>query len=193
LAESIEDRPVIAFKDAQEWRTWLELNHDSVPGVWIKIAKKATGIPTVTHELALDDALCFGWIDGQRRSFDDKYFIQKFTPRTKRSIWSKRNQEFVERLTREGRMQPAGQREIDIAKADGRWERAYDSPKNMKVPDDFLTELKKNKKAEQFFSTLNKTNTFSIAFQLTTAKLPETRARRMKKIIAMLEREEKLH
>ncbi|HEX6416151.1 MAG TPA: YdeI/OmpD-associated family protein [Candidatus Saccharimonadales bacterium] len=193
LVESIEDRPVITFSDADEWRKWLESNHESAAGVWIKIAKKATGIPTVTHEQALDDALCFGWIDGQRRSYNEQYFIQKFTPRTKRSIWSKRNQEFVARLIKEGRMRPAGQREIDVAKADGRWERAYDSPKNMKVPDDFLVELKKNKKAEQFFGTLNKTNTFSIAFQLATAKRPETRIRRMEKIIAMLEREEKLY
>jgi uncharacterized protein YdeI (YjbR/CyaY-like superfamily) len=191
--KNLDDRPVIAFKDATEWRKWLEENHGSAPGVWLKIAKKATGIPTVTHEQALDDALCFGWIDGQRGSFNEQYFVQKFTPRTKRSIWSKRNQEFVARLIKEGKMREAGQREIDMAKADDRWERAYDSPKNMKVPDDFLAALKKNKKAEQFFGTLNKTNTFSIAFQLATAKRPETRVRRMEKLIAMLEREEKLY
>lgn len=191
--ETLGDRSVIAFKDANEWRSWLEENHDSALGVWIKIAKKATGIPTVTHEQALDDALCFGWIDGQRRGLDEQYFVQKFTPRTKRSIWSKRNQEFVARLIKAGRMRPSGQREIDAAKADGRWERAYDSPKNMQPPDDFLAELSKNKKAEAFYKTLNKTNTFAISWRIVTAKRPETRTRRIASLIAMLEKEEKLH
>lgn len=191
--EILDERPVIIFQSAKEWRQWLEENHEVSLGVWIKIAKKATGIPTVTHAQALDDALCFGWIDGQRKSYDDRYFVQKFTPRTKRSIWSKRNQEIVARLIEEGLMRSAGQVQIDAAKTDGRWERAYDSPKNMKVPDDFLAALKKNPKAEQFFATLNKTNTFAIAFQLSTAKRPETRARRMEKLLAMLEREEKLY
>ena len=191
--EVLDDRPVVAFAAAQEWRRWLELNHSTALGIWVKIAKKASGIETVTYQEALEDALCFGWIDGQKKSWDDHYFIQKFTPRTKRSIWSKRNQGIVVRLVQEGKMRAGGQREIDAAKRDGRWERAYDSPKDMKVPDDFLQALAKNVKAERFFKTLNKTNTFAIAWRLATAKKPETRQRRIGRMIEMLGREEKLY
>jgi uncharacterized protein YdeI (YjbR/CyaY-like superfamily) len=191
--EQLDGRPVRAFETARAWREWLEGNHDRAPGVWAKIAKKGSGIATVTYQEALEDALCFGWIDGQKRSYDGDYFIQKFTPRTKRSVWSKRNQEIVARLMRHGRMQPAGQTQIDLAKADGRWARAYDSPKNMTVPEDFLRELSKNKQAGAFFQTLDKANTFAIAWRLETAKKPETRQRRMKKILGMLSRGEKLH
>lgn len=183
----------MAFESPQAWREWLEENHESALGIWVKIAKKASGIATVTYQEALEDALCFGWIDGQKRAYDDTYFIQKFTPRTARSIWSKRNQDIVARLIDDERMRPAGQAQIDLAKADGRWERAYGSSKTMEIPEDFLQELAKNKRAEAFFNTLNKANTFAIAFQLTTAKKPETRARRMQKILEMMAREEKLH
>jgi len=193
MSEQLDERPVLAFESAQAWREWLKANHDKALGVWVKIAKKASGIATVTYQEALEDALCFGWIDGQKRVYDDAYFIQKFTPRTKRSVWSKRNQEIVARLISDGRMRGAGQEQIDLAKADGRWERAYDSPKNMQVPEDFLRELAKDKKAEAFFRTLNKTNTFAIAWRLATAKKPETRQRRMRTLIEMLAREEKLH
>ena len=191
--EQLDERPVLAFESARVWREWLKANHDEALGVWVKIAKKASGIATVTYQEALEDALCFGWIDGQKRSYDDTYFIQKFTPRTKRSVWSKRNQEIVARLIGDGRMRAAGQRQIDLAKADGRWEQAYDSPKNMQVPEDFLRELAKDKKAEAFFRTLNKTNTFAIAWRLATAKKPETRQRRVQVLIEMLAREEKPH
>lgn len=191
--EHIDERPVIAFEDTRAWRAWLEQNYESTPGVWVKIAKKASGIQTVTYQEALEEALCFGWIDGLKRPYDERYFIQKFTPRTRRSMWSKRNQGIVERLVAEGRMQPAGQREIDVAKADGRWERAYGSSKTIEIPEDFLQELAKDKKAEAFFKTLNKANTFAIAFRLTTAKKPETRARRMQKILEMLANEEKFY
>lgn len=189
----LDDRPVIAFETAKEWREWLETNHETALGVWVKIAKKASGLATVTYQDALEDALCFGWIDGQKRTWDDRYFIQKFTPRTKRSMWSKRNQEIVARLIKEGRMRDGGERQIVAAKQDGRWARAYDSPANMKVPDDFLRALAKNPKAEQFFKTLNKTNTFAIAWRLETAKKPETRLRRTGQLIEMLAREEKIH
>jgi uncharacterized protein YdeI (YjbR/CyaY-like superfamily) len=191
--EQSDRRPVMAFETALAWREWLEGNHDRAPGVWAKIAKKGSGIATVTYQEALEDALCFGWIDGQKRSYDGDYFIQKFTPRTKRSVWSKRNQEIVARQMRHGRMQPAGRTQIDLAKADGRWARAYDSPKNMTVPEDFLRELSKNKQAGAFFQTLDKANTFAIAWRLETAKKPETRQRRMRKILGMLSRGEKLH
>ena len=191
--EILDERPVLAFSTAQEWRQWLEENHETALGMWLKIAKKASGIQTVSYQEALEDALCFGWIDGQKRTYDADYFIQKFTPRTKRSIWSKRNQEIVARLIAEGRMRSAGQLQIDAAKADGRWEQAYDSPKNMKPPEEFISELSRNKKAEDFYKTLNKTNTFAISWRIVTAKRPETKQRRIKELIAMLEREEKLY
>lgn len=185
--------PTKPFASQEKWREWLEKNHSTSDGVWLKIFKKDSGRRTVTHAEALDEALCFGWIDGQRNIYDEISFLQKFTPRRPRSIWSKRNQEHVARLIKEDRMTPAGLKEIEAAKNDGRWERAYDSPKNMEVPADFLKELKKNKKAYDFFQTLNKTNKFAIAFRLHTAKKPETRERRMKAFLEMLANGEKLH
>lgn len=191
--ELIDDRIVLAFASQSVWREWLEKNHETSPGMWLKIAKKASGIETVSYQEALEEALCFGWIDGQKRTYDKDYFVQKFTPRTKRSIWSKRNQEIVAKLIADGRMRPAGQLQIDTAKADGRWEQAYDSPKNMQPPEDFLAELAKNKKAEAFYKTLNKTNTFAISWRIVTAKRAQTRQKRITELVAMLEREEKLH
>ena len=184
---------VRSFATPQKWHDWLEKNHSKSDGIWLRIFKKDSGKRTVTHAEALDEALCFGWIDGQRNSHDDVSFLQKFTPRRPRSIWSKRNRENVERLINENRMTPAGLAEIERAKKDGRWDRAYDSPKNMEVPVDFLKELKKDKKALEFFQSLNKTNRLAIAFRLHTAKRPETRERRMKTFLEMLAKGEKLH
>lgn len=188
-----KNTPVKPFATQQKWREWLEKNHATADGIWLRIFKKDSGKKTVTHQEALDEALCFGWIDGQRNSHDEISFLQKFTPRRSRSIWSKRNRENVERLIKEKRMTPAGLSEIERAKKDGRLDAAYDSPANMEVPADFLKELKKNKKAYEFFKTLNKTNKFAIAFRLHTAKRPETRERRMKSFLEMLENGEKLH
>lgn len=185
--------PIKAFSNSQKWREWLEKNHGASNGVWLRIFKKDSRKKTVIHDEALDEALCFGWIDGQRNSHDEVSFLQKFTPRRARSIWSKRNREKVGRLIEEGRMTPAGLKEMERAKSDGRWDRAYDSPKNMEVPADFLKELKKDKKAYAFFKTLNKTNKFAIAFRLHTAKKEETRERRMKTFLTMLANGEKLH
>lgn len=187
-----KDIPTKSFPSQQKWREWLEKNHSKTDGIWLRIFKKDSGNKTVTHLEALDEALCFGWIDGQRNSHDEISFMQKFTPRRTRSIWSKRNRENVERLIAAGQMTPAGQAEIDRAKKDGRWDAAYDSPANMQVPEDFLKELKKNKKAYAFFETLNKTNKFAIAFRMHTAKRPETRERRKQKFLEMMERGEKL-
>lgn len=181
-----------AFPTQQKWREWLDKNHAASNGLWVRIFKKASGKKTVTHQQALDEALCFGWIDGQRNKHDEVSFLQKFTPRRPRSLWSKRNRENVERLIKEKRMMPAGFSEIEKARKDGRWDNAYDSPKNMEVPADFLKELKKNKEAYEFFKTLNKTNKFAIAFRLHTAKRPETRERRMKQFLELMERGEKL-
>ena len=189
---SKEEAPIKPFADQQKWRRWLEKNHARSAGVFLRIFKKDSGKKTVTHSEALDEALCFGWIDGVRKSFDEESFLQKFTPRQKRSIWSKRNQEHVARLIEEDRMTTAGLAEIERAKHDGRWERAYDSPKNMKVPADFLKELKKDKQAYEFFKTLTKTNHFAIAFRLHNAKRAETRERRMRDFLGRLSRGEKI-
>lgn len=159
----------------------------------MRLFKKDSGVATVTYAEALDEALCHGWIDGQLDKYDDKSWLRKFTPRRPKSFWSKRNIEHVNRLIDAGKMKPAGLKEVEAAKADGRWGRAYDSPSAMQVPDDFLTELSKHKKAQAFFKTLNKANTYAIAWRLQTAKRPETRAKRMQAILAMLKRGEKLH
>lgn len=185
--------PIKAFATQQKWCEWLEKNHSAADGIWLRIFKKDSKKKTVTHEEALDEALCFGWIDGQRNRHDEISFLQKFTPRRARSVWSKRNCENVARLIKEKRMHSAGLREVEAAKKDGRWDKAYDSPKNMQMPADFLKELKKDKKAYEFFKTLNKTNTFAIAFRLHTAKKEETRERRMKAFLTMLAKGEKLY
>jgi uncharacterized protein YdeI (YjbR/CyaY-like superfamily) len=187
-----KEQPTKSFTTRQKWREWLERNHSKSTGIFLRIFKKDSGKKTVTHLEALDEALCFGWIDGVRKSYDDESFLQKFTPRQKRSIWSKRNQENVARLIKEQRMTNAGIAEVERAKNDGRWDRAYDSPKDMKVPSDFLKELKKNKAAYKFFKELTKVNHFAIAFRLHNAKRPETRERRMKDFLERLGNGEKI-
>jgi uncharacterized protein YdeI (YjbR/CyaY-like superfamily) len=188
-----DEYPIIPFEKQESWRDWLEQNHDKVSGVWIRIYKKASGILSVKHAGALEEALCFGWIDGQANKYDEVSYLQKFTPRRAKSIWSKRNIDLVKRLEKEGKMLPAGLEQIKAAKADGRWDKAYDSPSNMTMPDDFLKELAKDKKAQAFFETLNKTNIYAIGWRLQTAKKPETRQKRMKMILEMLANEEKFH
>ncbi len=184
---------IVEFIDAVAMQQWLGQNHTLNEGIWLKIAKKSSGIQSVNYQEALKVALCYGWIDGQVNKLDENYYIQKFTPRRARSIWSKRNVGIAEQLIAEGRMQPPGLKEIERAKADGRWQKAYDSPGNMEIPDDFLLELNKNQKASMFFRTLNKTNLFAIGYRLQTAKTTETRQKRMTEIIRMLEKEEKFH
>lgn len=188
-----KELPVIPFASAADLEQWIATNYKQSDGIWLKIAKKASGIPTITYDEALDIALCYGWIDGQLNKLDDQFYLQKFTPRRPRSTWSKRNIENVARLIAGGRMQPAGQTEIDAAKADGRWDAAYDAQSNMEIPQDFLDTLQKHPHAEAFFGTLNRTNIFAIVWRLQTAKKPETRQRRLDTIIAMLERGEKFH
>ncbi len=184
--------PILAFKTPATFETWLLKHHDNSDGLWLKIFKKDSGKKTISYAEALDIALCYGWIDGQKQTFDEQAWLQKFCQRREKSIWSKINIGHVERLIKEGRMKPAGLIAIEKAKADGRWEKAYDSPSKMTIPEDFLKELGKNKNAEAFFKTLNKTNLFAIGFRLQTAKKPETRKKRMKEIIEKLGRGEKL-
>ncbi len=183
--------PIKKFATQKSWHTWLSKNHSKSNGIWMTFAKKTAARKTVNYAEALDEALCYGWIDGQANPYDEQYWLQKFTPRKAKSIWSKRNIEYTERLINEGRMQPAGLQAIETAKANGLWEKAYDRQRDMVIPEDFLKTLSKNKKAKAFFKTLNRTNLFSIAFCLQTAKKEETRLKRMSNIIAMLEREKK--
>lgn len=173
----------LEFKTAKSFETWLNKNHTSSAGIWLKIFKKASGMQTISYAEALDVALCYGWIDGQKQSFDEKAWLQKFTPRTAKSMWSKVNVGHVERLIQEGRMRGAGLEAINKAKQDGRWDTAYDPPSKMTIPDDFLKELSKNKKAEAFFKGLNKTNLFSIGFRLQSTKKPETRENGWRKLL----------
>lgn len=187
------DLPILPFQSQKKWKDWLFKNHSQSNGVWIQLYKKDSGVKSINHSQALEEALCFGWIDGQAKSYDEHSYLQKFTPRRQRSIWSKRNTEIIERLVQEDRLHPAGLAEMEKAKADGRWSNAYDSPSKMKIPDDFLAQLSKNNKALKFFNTLNKTNTYAIAWRLQTAKKPETRQRRIKTIIDMLEQNKKFH
>jgi uncharacterized protein YdeI (YjbR/CyaY-like superfamily) len=188
-----EEQSVIAFASAAEFRKWLTRHHADHPGIWLKIAKKASGIPTVTYTEALDEALCFGWIDGQKKSFDATAFLQKFTKRGKRSVWSKINVGHVARLEKEGRMKPAGRAAVAAAKADGRWAAAYHSFSTAEMPEDFLAALAREPDAKAFFDTLNKTQRYSFFFRITTAKKTETRSKRIADFVAMLKRGEKLH
>ena len=181
------------YESAQAFRAWLEENHKQSDGIWLRIYKKGSRIATVTYAEALDQALCFGWIDGQKKPYDAQSWLQKFTPRRPRSGWSKKNTQHAERLIRSGEMAPAGLREINAAKADGRWNAAYDSPSNATIPAEFLRALAKNKPAKVFFEMLNRANLYAIAYRLQTAKKPETRAKRIESIIALLERGGKFH
>ncbi len=184
---------IISFKSQARFRKWLEKNFTLTEGIWMQIYKKDSGIATITYAEALDEALCFGWIDGLKKSYDKESWIQKFTPRRVRSKWSKINTQHVERLMKEGKIHPSGLKAIEEAKADGRWEQAYDGQRSMQIPDDFFIELNKNKKAKAFFETLNKTNLYSIGYRLQTAKRPETREKRLREIIEMLGKGEKFH
>lgn len=180
------------FQTQNEWIDWLAKHHDD-PGVWVKIAKKASGIASVTYDQAVEGALCFGWIDGISKSIDDQFYRQKFTPRRKGSVWSKVNVEKAERLIKSGRMQPGGTVAVEAAKADGRWDQAYDSSRTMQMPDDFADALRANPAAKAFYETLSKTNTYSILWRIQTAKKPETRQARIEKFITMLEEGKTLH
>ena len=185
--------PTIFFASAAEWEEWLEANHAASPGVRLKIAKKNTGIQSVRYPEVLESALCFGWIDGQREALDENYFLQRFTPRQPRSRWSKINREKAEGLVAAGRMRPAGLAEVERAKADGRWEAAYESQSRIAIPDDLERELATRPQAKEFFFRLSSQNRYSILYRLQDAKKPETRARRLAKFVAMLEAGETIH
>ncbi len=187
------DFEIVSFKTAKEMEKWLAKNHAASKGIWLRLFKKNAGEKSITYDEALDEMLCYGWIDGQIQKYDEQSWIRKFTPRTAKSIWSKRNISHTERLINLGKMKASGLAEIEKAKADGRWEKAYDSPSDMKAPDDFLKALSKNKKAKAFFESLNKANKYAIGWRLQTAKKPETREKRMKIILEMMAKGERFH
>ena len=184
--------PILPFENKKKWSDWLAKQHDKSKGVWLKLAKKNSGIPSVTYEEALDVALCYGWIDGQKGSFDEQYWLQKFTPRGPKSIWSKINTEKAERLIASGEMTLAGLEAIEAAKQDGRWEAAYASQKSISIPEDFQSALDKNKKAKAFFATLKSAERYSFLFRIQTATKAETREKRIQQSIEKLERNEKI-
>jgi uncharacterized protein YdeI (YjbR/CyaY-like superfamily) len=185
--------PIIPFASRDAWGAWLEENHATSDGLWLKFAKKSSGIETVSFAEALDVALCYGWIDSQAGAFDERYWLQRFTPRRPRSKWSKRNRARATKLIEEGRMKPAGLREVERARADGRWEAAYDAQSTAAVPEDFRRELEKNEEAREFFATLNSQNRYAILHRIQDARRPETRARRIEKYVAMLRDQKKLY
>ena len=184
---------VIAFADAAAFRRWLKQHHASSAGVWVKLAKKGSGIASITHPEAVDAALRWGWIDGQGKSLDATYWLTKFTPRRARSLWSRINRERALALIERGEMEAPGLAEIERARADGRWDAAYDSPRSATVPTDLAKALARKPKAKANFERLNSANRYAILWRLQTAKRPETRAKRIEQFVAMLGRGEKLH
>jgi uncharacterized protein YdeI (YjbR/CyaY-like superfamily) len=185
--------PIVPFPSQADWREWLELNFTLQSGIWMQIYKKGSGIASINYAEALDEALCFGWIDGQVKRGDEKYYLQKFTPRRKRSMWSKRNIENIARLESNGKMAPQGWKEVEAARSDGRWERAYDSPGNATVPEDLLLELAKDPATLAHFESLNKANKFAIIWRLQSARTQATRNKRFEAILDMLVKGEKFH
>jgi uncharacterized protein YdeI (YjbR/CyaY-like superfamily) len=188
-----DDLEILPFASGEAWERWLHEHHETAPGVWIRFAKKGSGVPTVTYLDALRVALRFGWIDGQARSLDERFYLQRFTPRRARSIWSKRNRDFATALIEAGQMEPAGLREVERAKADGRWDAAYDGPSTATVPDDLQAALDREPAAAEFFAGLSSQNRYAILHRVQTAKRPETRARRIEKFVAMLAAGETLY
>jgi uncharacterized protein YdeI (YjbR/CyaY-like superfamily) len=185
------DESELIVRDAAAWRAWLGSHHAEPEGVWLVLAKKGTVEPTsLGYDDALDEALCHGWIDGQVKRRDETTYKQRFTPRRRRSPWSKRNVEIAERLISEGRMQPAGHAEIERAKSDGRWEAAYAGPATIEVPDDLAKALAANPDAQAMFEQLTKQNRYAVLYRVTTAKRAETRERRIGEFVAMLARGE---
>jgi uncharacterized protein YdeI (YjbR/CyaY-like superfamily) len=185
--------PVGAFASPAEWEAWLAEHHASSRGLWVKIAKKETGIPTVTYAQALEGALCYGWIDGQKGALDERFWLQRFTPRGARSRWSRINRDKVGQLIEQGRMRPAGLAQVEQARADGRWDAAYDSPARATVPEDLQRELDRNPAASAFFASLDRINRYAILYRLQDSRSPEARARRLEQFVAMLSEGRKIY
>ncbi|HET8655110.1 MAG TPA: YdeI/OmpD-associated family protein [Longimicrobiaceae bacterium] len=193
MTKAQEALPVLLFENEAAWQAWLQEHHGSSAGLWLQLAKKGSSLRSLSYAEALEVALCYGWIDGQKRSHDASSWLQKFSPRGPRSLWSKRNVEKVQALVEAGRMHPAGLRAVEQAKADGRWEAAYDSQSTASIPADLQNALAGNPEANEFFSTLKGANRYAILFRIQTAKRPETRAKRIAQFIEMLQRHETIH
>ena len=189
----VNEDAVHEFKDSAALEKWYAKNHAKAPEMWIKLHKKGSGLASVTNVEALDVALCWGWIDAIRKPFDDKSFLQRYTPRGKRSIWSTRNQEHVARLTKAGRMQPSGQVQIDLAKADGRWAKAYDGSKTMQFPEDLLSAIEAEPKALELFLKLNSQNRYALAFRTHNMKTEAGRKKKIEGFVDMLKRGETIY
>lgn len=188
-----DDLPILLFATPAELEAWLEEHHAEPEGFWLKVAKKGSGERSVTYAEALELALCFGWIDSQKRGHDEKFFLQRFTPRRPRGRWSRINRDKAELLLAAGKLRPAGLAEVEAAKADGRWDAAYEGQRTAEVPDDLRRELDANRAAREFFAGLDSANRYAIVYRLDEAKKPETRERRLRKFVDMLERGEKIH
>ena len=191
-AQPADTTPTL-FSNAKAFEAWLKKHHARSEGLWLQIAKKGAERPSVTYAEAVEIALCWGWIDGQKKGLDDQHFLQRFTPRRARSIWSKINVDKVAALIEAGRMQPAGQAQVDAARADGRWARAYDGARSSAVPDDLQAALDANPQARQFFATVNASNRYAVLWRVQTAVKPETRAKRIAQLVEMLARGEVVH
>jgi len=188
-----QPRPTLSFPSRQAWREWLAGQPEGSEGIWLKIARKGSGIESVTHAEALEVAICFGWIDGQKQSFDADHWVQRFVPRARRSRWSQVNRAKAELLIERGEMQPSGLREVERARADGRWDAAYEPQSAAQVPDDLARELDRDPAARAFFESLDSRNRYAILYRIQDAKRPETRARRIETFVAMLARGERIH
>ena len=192
-SKSSTELPIHYFERQLDWTAWLNENHTSSPGVWLQIAKKGAEATSVSYDEAVEIALCFGWIDGQKQAHSDQFWLQKFTRRSDKSVWSKINRDKALALIKAKKMKPAGLKEIERAKLDGRWDAAYDSSSKATVPSDFQSALDGNARAKAFFGTLDSRNRYAVLFRIQTAKKAETRAKRISQFVLMLERQEKVH
>ncbi len=193
MKRTLDEIPIMRFRDRRQWKDWLEKNHDSSSGLWLRLAKKGSARQSISYAEALEVALCYGWIDAQKKPESDDAWLQKFSPRSKQSIWSKINRGKALALIDSGHMQPAGLEQIARAKKDGRWEAAYDSPSTASVPADFQIALDANPRARKFFEALDRANRYAFLFRVQTPKKPETRRKRIEQFIHMLDNGEKLH
>jgi uncharacterized protein YdeI (YjbR/CyaY-like superfamily) len=183
----------LLLEDQEAWLSWLRTNHATSSGVWLRIARKSANVISVSYLQAVEAALCFGWIDGQKKAEDESYWLQRFTPRSEKSIWSKINRDKATRLIALGQMNAAGIREVERAKRDGRWDAAYDSASGATIPADFQAELEKTPKAKAFFATLDSRNRYAVLFRIQTARKAETRAKRVRQFTEMLSQHKKIH
>lgn len=193
MAKPATTEPIRIFDTEQDWEIWLDVNHETSSVIWLQLAKKGAGIITISYDEAIEIALCYGWIDGQKQAHSEQYWLQKFTPRSKKSIWSKINTAKAQALIETGKMKAAGLKEVELAKNDGRWEAAYDSVSKSVVPEDFQAALDGNPRAKEFFATLDSRNRYAVLFRIQTAKTVATRNKKILQFVEMLERQEKIH